>query len=46
MTKQSKRVNTNRRKIDLYSIVGRGLAYAFLARHGQAREPLQKELAI
>ncbi|MDD5485966.1 MAG: hypothetical protein PHW65_00165 [Dehalococcoidales bacterium] len=44
--RRSKRASANGRKVALYSIVGRGLADAFLARNGAAREPIQKELAI
>ena len=44
--RRSKRESANGRKICLYSIVGRGLAEAFLKRHGYALEIQQKELAL
>lgn len=44
--RRSKRESANGRKICLYQIAGRGLAEAFLARHGWAREPIQRELVL
>jgi len=44
--RRSKRPSANGRKICTYSIVGRGLATAFLRENGGAVEPMQKELAI
>jgi hypothetical protein len=44
--RRSKRPSANGRKVSLYQLVGRGLAEAFLVRNGQAREPVQRELAI
>ena len=42
----SKRESANDRKIKLYQIVGRGLAQAFLKRHGWATEPMQREMVL
>jgi len=44
--RKSKRPSANGRKVCTYSIVGRGLAEAFLKRNGSAREPVQRELQI
>jgi hypothetical protein len=44
--RKSKRASANGRKICTYQIVRRGLAEAFLKRHGSATEPVQRELAI
>jgi len=44
--RRSKRESANGRKICLYQLTGRGLAEAFLERHGRMVAGMQRELAI
>lgn len=44
--RRSKRESANGRKVCTYAIVGRGLAEAFLARNGAAREAVQREMVL